>query len=278
MSTFLITGASTGIGAAIAKRLLEDGHQVFAGVEQRGVTGELPEPSDGLHVVELDVSSEASVAAAAAEAERILGPGHGLDGIVNNAGVGFPGPLEALPLDALRRQLEVNVVGQVATTQAFLPLIREGAPGRVLFVGSVGGILASQFAGAYHASKFAIEAIGDVWRQELEPEGIDVVLIEPSAISTPIWTKAIASLDELERDGSPRLLRYRERLAGFRDSLRSADEHGKSADDVAGAIAEALTAEKPDTRYVVGASGRIATALRPLIPDRLADKLGQQTG
>jgi NAD(P)-dependent dehydrogenase (short-subunit alcohol dehydrogenase family) len=104
-------------------------------------------------------------------------------GWVNNAGVGFPGPLEVLALDDLRRQLEVNVIGQVATTQAMFPLVRQ-AGGRIVFIGSVGGILASHVAGAYHASKFAIEAVGDVWRQELEPEGIDVILIEPSAIST----------------------------------------------------------------------------------------------
>ena len=126
--------------------------------------------------------------------------------MVNNAGVAFPGPLRLLALEDLRRQLEVNVVGQVAVTQAMLPLVR-GAGGRIVFVGSVGGILASQFAGAYHASKFAIEAIGDVWRQELDPEGIEVILIEPSAISTPIWSKAIAYLDELQRSSSPRMAR-----------------------------------------------------------------------
>jgi NAD(P)-dependent dehydrogenase (short-subunit alcohol dehydrogenase family) len=168
------------------------------------------------------------------------------------------------------------VIGQVATTQAILPLVRE-ATGRVVFVGSIGGILASQFAGAYHASKFAVEAIADVWRQELEPEGIPVILIEPSAISTPIWSKAITHLDELQRDGSPRLAIYRERLNAFRESLETADEHGKSAQDVAEVIADALTTDKPDTRYVVGASGKIAAALRPLVPDRLADRLGQQT-
>jgi NAD(P)-dependent dehydrogenase (short-subunit alcohol dehydrogenase family) len=277
MSSFLITGASSGIGAATALRLDADGHDVFATVEDAAEPGELTQASPRLRVLALDVTSEDSIAAAVREVEAALGTGRGLDGIVNNAGVGFPGPLEALPLDALRRQLEVNVIGQVATTQAFLPLVR-AATGRVVFVGSIGGVLASQFAGAYHASKFAIEAIADVWRQELEPEDIDVVLIEPSAISTPIWTKAIAFLDDLQRGGSPRLAPYRERLSAFRDSLSSADEHGKDASDVAATIAEALTTGRPDTRYVVGASGKVAAALRPLVPDRLADRLGQQTG
>ena len=155
-----------------------------------------------------------------------------LDGLVNNAGVGVPGPLERSPLEELRRQLEVNVVGQVAVTQAALPLLR-AAGGRVVFVGSVGGMLASQFAGAYHASKFAMEAIADVWRQELEPEEIAVILIEPSAISTPIWDKAIEQIDALLAGADPRVARYRARLREFRESLRSADEHGKSPEDVA---------------------------------------------
>jgi len=122
-----------------------------------------------------------------------------------------------------------------------------------------------------------MEAIADVWRQELEPEEIAVVLVEPSTISTPIWDKAIERLDSLLAGSDPRLGRYRERLATFRDSLQSADEHGKSPDDVAEAIEEALTEDKPDTRYVVGAAGKLATALRPLVPDRLADKLAERT-
>ncbi|HEY4097629.1 MAG TPA: SDR family oxidoreductase [Baekduia sp.] len=276
MSTFLVTGASSGIGAATALHLDAQGHHVYAGVESGDDGAAVLAPaSERLHRVVLDVTSRASISAAIAEIAGRVGPS-GLSGVVNNAGVGFPGPLEALPLDDLRRQLEVNVLGQVAVTQAALPLIRQGA-GRVVFVGSIGGLLASQFAGAYHASKFAMEAIADVWRQELDPEDIPVVLIEPSAISTPIWEKGIAYLDGLMDGGSPRLAPYRERLVAFRESLQSADEHGKSPDDVAAVIEEALTTESPDTRYVVGGAGKLATALRPLIPDRVADKLAEQT-
>jgi NAD(P)-dependent dehydrogenase (short-subunit alcohol dehydrogenase family) len=276
MTNVLITGASSGIGAATALLLDQQGVNVFAGVEgpddgEQALAGS----SERLRRVVLDVSSDASIRAALDEIDAHLG-GAGLDGVVNNAGIGVPGPLEALPLDDLRRQLEVNVIGQVAVTQAVLPLIRQ-AGGRIVFVGSVGGILASQFAGAYHASKFAIEAIGDVWRQELEPEGIEVILIEPSAISTPIWEKAIAYLDRIAAGGSPRLEPYRDRLRSFRDSLHSADEHGKSPDDVAEVIADALTSKRPDTRYVVGGAGKLASALRPLVPDRLADKLAERT-
>src|SRR5215207_6164640 len=146
--------------------------------------------------------------------------------------------------------------GQVALTRAALPLLRK-ASGRIVFVGSVGGRLAAQFAGAYHASKFAMEAIADVWRQELEPEELSVILVEPSAISTPIWDKEVARLDALLADVDPRLVRYRDRLREFQESLRSADEHGKPPEDVAATIEQALTEDSPDTRYVVGASGKL---------------------
>ena len=271
----MVTGASSGIGEATALRLDADGHEVFAAVEPGSDTAGLAAASDRLSILALDVTLPASIDAAVDEVTGRLA-GRGLDGLVNNAGVGFPGPLELLALEDLRRQLDVNVIGQVAMTQAMLPLVRQAA-GRIVFVGSVGGILASQFAGAYHASKFAIEAIGDVWRQELEPEGIEVILIEPSVISTPIWSKAIAYLDELRQSTSPRMNRYRERLTAFRESLHSADEHGKAPEDVADVIAQALTAKKPNARYVVGAAGRFAAVLRPLIPDRVADKLAERT-
>jgi NAD(P)-dependent dehydrogenase (short-subunit alcohol dehydrogenase family) len=270
MKRILITGASSGIGAATALHLDRQGTEVFAAVREPEDAGALATASSRLRMIELDVTDPRSIERAMAEV------GGGLDGLVNNAGIGVPGPLEVLAADDLREQLEVNVVGQVAVTQAALPLLRQAA-GRIVVVGSVGGRLASQFAGPYHASKFAIEAIADVWRQELEPEAIAVVLVEPSAISTPIWDKAIERLDSLLAGSDPRIGRYRERLATFRDSLRSADEHGKSPDDVAEAIEEALTEDKPDTRYVVGAAGKLATALRPLVPDRLADKLAERT-
>jgi NAD(P)-dependent dehydrogenase (short-subunit alcohol dehydrogenase family) len=275
MPSVLVTGASSGIGAATALRLDADGMQVFAGIEhEHDGSAALAGASERLRRITLDVTDDRSIQRAITEV-RERAPG-GLQALINNAGVGVPGPLEILPLDALRRQLDVNVVGQVAVSQAALPLLRH-AGGRLLFVGSIGGVLASQFGGAYHASKFAIEAIADVWRQELEPEDISVILIEPSAISTPIWEKAIERLDELEAAEPPELARYRERLQGFRESLHSADEHGKAPEDVAEVIAKALADKKPDTRYVVGAAGKLAAALKPLVPDRFADKLAEQT-
>ncbi len=275
MNSVLITGASSGIGAATALRLDADGRRVFAGVKHAGDgTAALAGASEHLKRIVLDVTDERSIQRALAELDDQTPDG--LQGIVNNAGVGFPGPLELLPLSQLREQLEVNVLGQVAVTRAALPLLRR-AGGRIVFVGSVGGLLASQFAGAYHASKFAIEAIADVWRQELEPDDISVILIEPSAISTPIWEKGVKHLNGLLTGGSAGLPRYRERLEAFRESLQSADEHGKAPEDVAEVIAQALTDKRPDTRYVVGSAGKLAAALKPLVPDRLADKLAEQT-
>jgi NAD(P)-dependent dehydrogenase (short-subunit alcohol dehydrogenase family) len=275
MNSVLITGASSGIGAATALRLDADGMRVFAATEhaQDGATA-LAGASERLTRLVLDVTDDRSIQQAIASVQAQAPDG--LDGLVNNAGVGFPGPLEILPPDTLRRQLEVNVIGQVAVSQAALPLLRQ-AGGRLVFVGSIGGVLASQFAGAYHASKFAIEAIADVWRQELEPDDISVILIEPSAISTPIWAKGTQYLDELATTDALELPRYRDRLQAFKESLESADEHGKSPEDVADVIAKALTENRPDTRYVVGGSGKLATALKPLVPDRLADKLAEQT-
>ncbi|UGS37349.1 SDR family oxidoreductase [Capillimicrobium parvum] len=277
MLTVLITGASSGIGAATALHLDAQGHRVFAGVEapddgQAALAG----ASGRLRRIVLDVTSAGSIAAALGEVEGELG-GARLDAVVNNAGIAVSGPVELLPVDDLRRQLDVNVVGQVAVTQATLPLIRRGH-GRVVLMSSIGGRVASQFAGAYYASKHALEAIGDALRQELDEEDVPVVLVEPSIISTPIWEKAIAYLDGLAmRAPADRYARYRDRIAAFRENLRSADEKGRSPQDVAEVVEKALTADKPDARYVVGAEAKLLGALRPLIPDRVADKLAERT-
>lgn len=277
MLNVLITGASSGIGATTALALDRLGHRVFAGVETAADGADLLSPaSPRLHRLVLDVCSSASIKAAVDELTAQL-DGSGLDGVVNNAGIALAAPIEVLPLDDLRRQLETNVVGQVAVTQATLPLVR-AAGGRVVLMSSIGGRVASQFAGPYYASKHALEAIGEALRQELDPDGIPVVLIEPSIISTPIWDKGIAYLDQLTATlSAEQRSRYGERLASFRESLHSADEHGKDPEQVAEAVIEALTADRPDTRYVVGTEGKLLTALRPFIPDRLADKVAERT-
>jgi NAD(P)-dependent dehydrogenase (short-subunit alcohol dehydrogenase family) len=271
MRNVLVTGASSGIGEATVHHLAGLGMRVFAAVRDT-VDGEAlrTQAQDAGPVVPvvLDVRDGASIARAVDEVRAAVG-GEGLDGLVDNAGEGIPGPLEMVDLAQLREQLEVNVVGQVAVTQAALPLLRQ-ARGRIVFVGSIGGKVAVQFAGPYHASKYAIEAIGDCLRQELAPDGIAVAIVEPGPISTGIWDKAAARIDDL-LTRTPEVDRYRERLLSLRESLQSADQKGGSPDDVAKVIGKALTASSPATRYPVGTVATLASAVKPWIPDKLYD-------
>jgi NAD(P)-dependent dehydrogenase (short-subunit alcohol dehydrogenase family) len=276
MRNVLVTGTSSGIGEATALHLTELGMRVFAAVRDPrdgdALVAKTPGPGS-VHPVVLDVRDEASIREAVSEISAAVGP-EGLAGLVNDAGEGFPGPLELVDLAQLREQLEVNVVGQVAVTQAALPLLRQGG-GRVVFVGSIGGKVAVEFAGPYHASKYAIEAIGDCLRQELHPDGIAVIIIEPGPISTGIWGKAEERIDDL-LTRSPEIDRYRDRLLKVRRSLQNADDKGGSPRDVAEVIATALTTARPAARYPVGATARLASAVKPWIPDKLYDAVARR--
>ncbi|MEK7693262.1 MAG: SDR family oxidoreductase, partial [Chloroflexota bacterium] len=182
----VITGASTGIGEACALHLDALGWRVFAGV-RKGADGEALQrkASARLIPVRIDVTDQASIASACDAVAQELGA-RGLDGLVNNAGIAVAAPLEFVPIDDLRRQLEINVIGQIAVTQAFLALIRT-ARGRIVNIGSVSGKLATPFTGPYSASKFAMEALTDALRIELRPWKIEVSIVEPGSIATPIW-------------------------------------------------------------------------------------------
>lgn len=271
----LVTGTSTGIGEATALHLAQQGMLVFAGVRDEADAQKLVAESAGvIHPVFLDVTDTATIASAVAAIAEAVG-GEGLQGLVNNAGEAYPGPLELLGLDSLRRQLEVNVIGQIAVTQAALPLIRQGT-GRIVFVGSVGGHAAFEFAGAYHASKYAMEAVADSLRQELEPESVYVSLVEPGPVSTPLWRKGVERVDSLLSSASPRVDHYRERLNTFRETLIVGDRHAGSPQDVAVVIATALTADKPSSRYAVGLTAKITATLRPWVPDRVLDVVSRR--
>jgi NAD(P)-dependent dehydrogenase (short-subunit alcohol dehydrogenase family) len=271
MSAVLLTGAGSGIGAATALRLDQLGLRVFAAVHDPA-DGEIlaKQTSDGLSVHQVDVTDADSVRALIGEVDSALGE-EGLGAVVNIAGEGIAGPLELLPIDSLRHQLDVNVVGTVAVTQLALPLLRRGTPGRVIFVGSMGGLVSVQLAGAYHASKYAVEAIADAWRQELAPDGITVSLVEPGPIATPLWAKAIQTLDRLPAND-----RYAERIDAFRESLRHASKHGASPQKVAEQIEHAVTSDRPKTRYPIGAAAVVVPKIRRLIPDRLFDRAAQR--
>jgi NAD(P)-dependent dehydrogenase (short-subunit alcohol dehydrogenase family) len=192
-------------------------------------------------------------------------------GLVNNAGIAVGGPLEFLPLDDLRQQLEVNVVGPVAMAQAFLPLLRRGG-GRIVQMGSVSGLFASPFLGPYSASKFALEALSDALRVELRPWGIHVSIIEPGVIATPIWRKSLAAADEALAEMPPALEElYGQTLGAVRREVQGL--RGVPAARVADAVVHALTAARPRARYhVIGPSARVRLALAYL-PSRLRDWL-----
>jgi NAD(P)-dependent dehydrogenase (short-subunit alcohol dehydrogenase family) len=269
----IVTGASTGIGEACALRLDKAGFRVFAGVrkEEDGARVKA-QASERLSPLIIDVTDAASIALANDTVSAALGDA-GLAGLVNNAGVGVGGALEYLPLDDLRRQLEVNVIGQIAVTQAFLPLIRKGR-GRIVNMGSIGGKVATPFLGPYNASKFAMEALTDALRQELRPWGIQVVIIEPGNIKTPIWDKARSSADEVERSmpEEGRKL-YSGAIKALRETVDKQAASGIPPDEVAKRVEHALTASRPKTRYLVGGDARMQHVLGRVVPDRARDGL-----
>lgn len=260
MRSVLVTGASSGIGAACAQRLARNGWRVFAGVRKAG------DAPAGTEELLIDVTDAGQIEAAAAEV------GEELQGLVNNAGIALASPLEAVPLDQLRKQLEVNVVGQVAVTQAFVPALRR-ARGRIVFIGSIAGKSALPFLGPYAASKHAIEAIADSLRVELRPFGIRVSLVEPGSIRTPIWTRSAVWADDLldRMDGSVDEL-YGARIAAFRKLALKRGTAGAPADSVAEVVEHALTAERPRTRYLVGRDAKIRAGFERL-PGRLRDRV-----
>jgi NAD(P)-dependent dehydrogenase (short-subunit alcohol dehydrogenase family) len=272
MRAVVVTGSSTGIGRASALALAGTGFRVFAGIRKPEDGEALVAAAGGeLEPVQLDVADGASIVAAA---ERVREAAEGrLAGLVNNAGVVVPGPVEGVELDELRRQLEVNVVGQVAVTQAFLPLIR-AARGRVVLMSSIGGRMSLPYLSPYHASKYALEAIGDSLRQEVRQFGVEVAIIEPGSVATPFWDKGLAEAPKARAAMDPELLElYGPELDQVEAASVKAAERGVAPERVADAVVQALTAAKPKTRYVVGTDAKIQAQLRRLLPDRLLDRV-----
>ena len=269
----LITGASTGIGAACALGLDRLGWRVFAGVRRAADGAALQRQASPLFTsVAIDVTDAASIAGAARTVAAVVGDA-GLAGLVNNAGIAVPGPLEFLPIDDLRRQLEINVVGQIAVTQAMLPMLR-AARGRIVNMGSIGGRMATPFVGAYGASKFALEALTDVLRVELRPWGIHVSIIEPGAIATPIWQKSTQEANRLQSGLPPEAARlYGKALEAVRKGAARSEREAISPDAVVAAVVHALSSPTPRTRYVVGKRARMQAAIARWLPDRARDRL-----
>jgi NAD(P)-dependent dehydrogenase (short-subunit alcohol dehydrogenase family) len=261
----VVTGASSGIGEACALRLARSGRKVFAGVRNEVDAERLL--AQGVEPVMLDVTDLGSIEAAAERLE-----GGSLHGLVNNAGTAVGMPLEFLPLTELRRQLEVNLIGQVAVTQALLPHLR-AARGRIVNVGSVAGRSALPFLGAYAASKHALEAVTDALRIELQPFGIEVVIVEPGSIATPMWRKGAERFQRLMADMPDDLgTLYGARMAAFRRAAAAAAARGEPAENVAEVVERALTAKRPKTRYLVGRDAYRRARVERL-PDRLRDRV-----
>jgi short-subunit dehydrogenase len=269
----VITGASTGIGAACALHLDRLGFAVFAGVRKSEDGVALQKAgSHRLVPLELDVTDLTTIQkshAVVLEATK----DRGLFGLINNAGIAVVGPLEAVPISDLRQQLEVNVIGQVAVTQAFLPLVRQ-ARGRIVNMGSIAGLSTMPLMGPYSASKFALEAITDALRLEVQQWGIHVAIVEPGAIATPIWNKSTIEAAEREAAIETDLRNlYKPVVAAVRKVVGEASKRAISPGTVAKAVEDALTASTPKTRYLVGTDAKFRALMVKLLPDRLSDRL-----
>jgi NAD(P)-dependent dehydrogenase (short-subunit alcohol dehydrogenase family) len=274
--SIVITGASSGLGKAAAIHLSELGYRVFASVRTDSSAAELSggPPSTGeLIPVMLDVTDATSIAQAGERVEHECGD-TGLWAVVNNAGVSISAPLECVPMDVMRTQLETNVVGAVAVSQRFLPLLRASG-GRILNVSSGIGNIAPPYLGVYAASQFAKEGLSDALRRELRPLGVSVSVIQPGAVYTPIWGKIRESADEILAAAPAEVVEtYRERFIAFlnMNAVRAQASKTTTA-DYADAVATALAAKRPKARYRVGVDSWSSALARRAVPDRMMDAL-----
>lgn len=275
----VVTGTSTGIGASTAKYLVDEGFYVFGGVRNGTDGARLQDQlGDAFSPLIMDVTDEEEILAAAAEVERVL-DGATLAGLVNNAGIAIGGPISHLQLDAFRRQFEVNFFGLISVTQTFLPLLgcdeeREGPPGRVVNVGSLAGKIAFPFLAPYSASKHALEALTVSLRRELLLFGIDVIMVAPGSVATPIWDKA------KEADFAPyEETKYVPALSRLMAYLMDTGPNGDPPERVARIIHAALTVPKPKVRYAPVHGKFMNWTLPRLLPARVVDrKIGRELG
>lgn len=266
MPSVLVTGANRGIGLAITRHMSARGWDVYATARSEGALAELG-ALPGVHPTRLDITDRASVSALSGQLPAQL------DGVVNNAGIIVNGPVEGLNIDDLSRQLDVNVTAQIGVTQAVLPKIR-AAKGRIVFISSVSGLIATPGTGAYNASKFALEALADALRMELRPWGIRVSLVEPGPIRTDMWGGALEEHDAMVAalTGEHRAL-YQSHLAGTRKLLIRMQKLAADPQKVVDAVDHALTARRPKSRYLLDASSRIQKTVMGLTPTAISDAL-----
>lgn len=264
----VVTGASTGIGAASARELARRGFHVLAGVRRDQDADALRAP--GIEPVILDITRADDVADLAARIGTQAGP---LRAVVNNAGVALNAPVEAMPLDEWRRTFEVNLFGHVAVTQALLPTLLRDC-GRVVNISSVGGKVAMATYGPYAGTKFALEAVSDSLRRELAPSGVRVVVVEPGGVRTEMGDRVVVTTNRLAAAMTPELQeRYGPLVRAVTAQSAAGTSGGRSAEDVARVIAKAVTAAKPRTRYTVGRDAAMITRLTRVLPDRTLDRV-----
>lgn len=270
--SILITGASTGIGRATALLLAARGWRVFATVRKLGDGDRLERDGHGrVQAVQIDVTDRPSISRAALEVEVALG-GRGLDALLNNAGVGLTAPVEFTSAEALRNIFEVNLFGQIAVIQDFMPLLRR-ARGRMINVGSVADHITPPFGGAMAASKAAFASMSAALRLELRPEGIEVILVEPGSIDTPAVEKTLGDIDRrIASLGANAEALYGNNMRKVAKTFARMEHAGSPPEAVARVIMRALDDRKPRTRYPAGKDSRKLTWLAWALPERLLDR------
>src|SRR6195256_5683799 len=272
MKSVVITGASTGIGWATAKLLLDRGFRVFGSVRKQAGADRLKNAlRTNFTPLMFDVTDEAAVLAAAREVRNVLN-GETLTGLVNNAGIAVAGPVLELAADEFRRQMDVNFIGPIIATQAFGPLLGsdpslKGLRGRIVMISSVAGRNGNPLMSAYSASKHAIEGLSESLRREMMLFGIDVIIIAPGAVKTPIWSKA-EEVDITIYKNSP----YFPALEKIRAFMLGLGETGLPAEKIAEAIATALTSAHPKVRYQLTADP-MQHLITAVLPKRMVDKI-----
>ncbi|MBS4083061.1 MAG: SDR family oxidoreductase [Rhizobiales bacterium] len=272
MKSVVITGASTGIGETAAKYLVAQGFKVYGSVRKPEDGARLKQEIGGnFEPLIFDVTDEAAIKLAAEKVRADLN-GRTLDGLVNNAGIAVPGPFLETSLDKWRKQFETNVVGLVAATQAFAPLLGadlslKGEPGRIVMISSVAGKRGNPFAGPYSASKHAVEGLSEALRREMMLFGIDVIVIGPGPIRTPIWGKGAAP-DFSKLGNSP----YAKPLEAAYHFMQNLGKNGLPPEDVARLIHHALTGANVKTRYTI-TPGWFTRAIFNLLPVRMSDRI-----
>jgi len=276
MKTVVITGASTGIGRATAVSLAERGFRVFAGVRKQADAQAMADLDKNILPVLLDVVQPEQVLDAVDSVRNAL-DGQKLAGLVNNAGIANIAPLALQPLEDFDAHFQVNVIGLLRTTQAFLPLLGmdatlKGKPGRIVNITSVSGLLASPFLGAYAASKHAVEGMTDSLRRELGTYGIDVIAVGPGPVKTPIWDKA----EEINKNTAFASSSWGSPLERFSNDMLQAGREGLEPIEIARVIEEALTAASPKARYAPVANKFRNFTLPRLLPKRVVDRALQK--